>query len=89
MMRRGCRAQLIHFHGYPFVSPASLEKARELASVLTRYQHRTRLYHGQLRRDPAPGRRLRAGAASDDHLSPSHAPYRRAAGATGKARACW
>jgi thiamine biosynthesis protein ThiI len=44
MMRRGCRAQLIHFHGYPFVSPASLEKARELATVLTRYQHRTRLY---------------------------------------------
>jgi thiamine biosynthesis protein ThiI len=44
MMRRGCRAQLIHFHGYPFVSSASLEKARELASVLTRYQHRTRLY---------------------------------------------
>jgi tRNA uracil 4-sulfurtransferase len=44
MMRRGCRAQLIHFHGYPFVSSASLEKARELATVLTRYQHRTRLY---------------------------------------------
>ena len=44
MMRRGCRAQLIHFHGYPFVSSASQEKARELASVLTRYQHRTRLY---------------------------------------------
>jgi thiamine biosynthesis protein ThiI len=44
MMRRGCRAQLIHFHGYPFVSSASREKARELASVLTRYQHRTRLY---------------------------------------------
>jgi len=45
MMRRGCRVQLIHFHGYPFVSSASLEKARELTSVLTRYQHHTRLYH--------------------------------------------
>ncbi len=44
MMRRGCRAQLIHFHGYPFVSPVSQEKARELAAVLTRYQQRTRLY---------------------------------------------
>ena len=45
MMRRGCRVQLIHFHGYPFVSSASLEKARELTSLLTRYQHHTRLYH--------------------------------------------
>ena len=45
MMRRGCRVQLIHFHGYPIVSSASLEKARELTSVLTRYQHHMRLYH--------------------------------------------
>ena len=44
MMRRGCRAQLIHFHSYPIVSPVSQEKARELAHVLTRYQLRTRLY---------------------------------------------
>jgi tRNA uracil 4-sulfurtransferase len=66
MMRRGCRAQLIHFHGYPFVSSASLEKARELASVLTRYQHRTRLYQvsfGEIQRRvvvsaPAPLRTI-------------------------------
>jgi tRNA sulfurtransferase ThiI len=44
MIRRGCRAQLIHFHGAPFQSPASQEKARELAQVLTRYQLRSRLY---------------------------------------------
>jgi tRNA sulfurtransferase ThiI len=44
MMRRGCRAQLIHFHGYPFQSPASQEKARELARLLTRYQLHSRLY---------------------------------------------
>jgi thiamine biosynthesis protein ThiI len=44
MMRRGCRVQLIHFHGYPFVSTASQEKARELARILTRYQLRTRMY---------------------------------------------
>lgn len=44
MMRRGCRAQIIHFHSYPFVSPVSQEKARALAAVLTRYQQRTRLY---------------------------------------------
>ena len=44
MMRRGCRAQLIHFHGYPFQSTASQDKARELARILTRYQLRSRLY---------------------------------------------
>jgi thiamine biosynthesis protein ThiI len=44
MIRRGCRAQLIHFHGYPFQSTASQEKARELAQVLTRYQLQARLY---------------------------------------------
>jgi thiamine biosynthesis protein ThiI len=44
MMRRGCRVQIIHFHGYPFVSTASQEKARELARILTRYQLRTRMY---------------------------------------------
>lgn len=44
MMRRGCRVQIVHFHGYPFVSNASQEKARELARMLTRYQQRTRMY---------------------------------------------
>ncbi len=38
MMRRGCRATLVHFHGYPFLSRASQDKARELAAVLSRYQ---------------------------------------------------
>jgi tRNA sulfurtransferase ThiI len=44
MMRRGCRAQLIHFHGYPFQSLASQEKVRALTTLLTRYQLRSRLY---------------------------------------------
>jgi thiamine biosynthesis protein ThiI len=44
IMRRGCRAQLVHFHAYPIVSTVSQEKVRELARVLTRYQQRTRLY---------------------------------------------
>jgi tRNA uracil 4-sulfurtransferase len=44
IMRRGCRAQLIHFHAYPIVSSVSQEKVRELAAVLTKYQLRTRLY---------------------------------------------
>src|SRR5205085_463179 len=36
VMRRGCRAQLIHFHAYPIVSSVSQEKVRELARWLTR-----------------------------------------------------
>ena len=44
MIRRGCRAQLIHFHGYPFQTTASQDKARALAEILTRYQLRSRLY---------------------------------------------
>ena len=53
MMKRGCHATLIHFHGYPFVSRSSQDKARELATVLTRYQLQTRLYlipFGELQR---------------------------------------
>jgi fructose/tagatose bisphosphate aldolase/7-cyano-7-deazaguanine synthase in queuosine biosynthesis len=44
LMRRGCRVQLIHFHGYPFQTTASMDKARELARLLTRFQFRSRLY---------------------------------------------
>ena len=44
MIRRGCRATLIHFHGYPFVSRSSQDKAIELAQLLTRYQLHTRLF---------------------------------------------
>jgi thiamine biosynthesis protein ThiI len=43
MMRRGCSVLLIHFHSYPILSRASLEKAREIASLLTQYQLRSRL----------------------------------------------
>jgi thiamine biosynthesis protein ThiI len=53
LMRRGCRASLIHFHSYPFLSRTSQDKARELAQLLTRYQMRSRLYlvpFGELQR---------------------------------------
>jgi thiamine biosynthesis protein ThiI len=53
MMRRGCRATLIHFHSYPFLSRTSQDKARELAQLLTTYQMRTRLFlvpFGELQR---------------------------------------
>src|SRR6202041_50239 len=38
MMRRGCSVLLIHFHSYPILSRASLEKVREIATLLTRHQ---------------------------------------------------
>jgi thiamine biosynthesis protein ThiI len=43
MMRRGCTVLLVHFHSYPILSRASLEKAREIATLLTKYQLRSRL----------------------------------------------
>jgi thiamine biosynthesis protein ThiI len=44
MMKRGCSATLVHFHSYPVLSRASIDKARQLVEVLTRYQQRSRLY---------------------------------------------
>ena len=44
MMRRGCSVLLIHFHSYPILSRASQEKVREIATLLTRYQLRSRLH---------------------------------------------
>jgi thiamine biosynthesis protein ThiI len=62
MMKRGCRAVFIHFHGRPYVSRASEEKVREIVQMLTRYQHYSRLYSvafGEIQRQivlgaPAP-----------------------------------
>ena len=64
MMKRGCRAVFVHFHGRPYVSRASEEKARELVDHLTRYQLYSRLYlvaFGEIQRQivlgaPAPFR---------------------------------
>ena len=44
MMKRGCMATFVHFQSYPILSRASQEKARELVALLTRWQHRSRLY---------------------------------------------
>ena len=44
MMKRGCAVTFVHFHSYPILSRASQEKARELAALLTTWQHRSRLY---------------------------------------------
>ncbi|MGH7168176.1 MAG: tRNA sulfurtransferase, partial [Nitrospiraceae bacterium] len=44
MMKRGCKAVFIHFHGRPYVSRASEEKVREIVHLLTQYQLYSRLY---------------------------------------------
>src|SRR6266545_3243889 len=44
MMKRGCAVSFVHFHSYPILSRASMEKARELVRLLTTWQHRSRLY---------------------------------------------
>ncbi len=44
MMKRGCAVTFVHFHSYPILSRASQEKARELVTLLTRWQQRSRLY---------------------------------------------
>jgi tRNA sulfurtransferase ThiI len=38
MIRRGCHATFVHFHGHPFTSRASIDKVRELVRVLAPYQ---------------------------------------------------
>jgi tRNA uracil 4-sulfurtransferase len=43
MMRRGCVVLFVHFHSYPILSRASQEKVREIATLLTKYQLRSRL----------------------------------------------
>ena len=43
LMKRGCTAIFIHFHGRPYVSRASEEKVRELGALLTRFQFQSRL----------------------------------------------
>lgn len=43
MMRRGLTLDFVHFHAYPLVSAASLEKACDLVAQLTRYQARATL----------------------------------------------
>lgn len=44
MLKRGCRAEFIHFHSHPFTDRASVDKVVEIASLLNRYQYRTTLY---------------------------------------------
>jgi tRNA uracil 4-sulfurtransferase len=43
MMKRGCRVVLVHFHAFPLQDRSTIDKTRELARILTRWQLRTRL----------------------------------------------
>ncbi len=54
MMKRGCEVIFVHFHGAPYLSRASAEKAGDLAEILGGYQPRSRLYlipFGTLQKD--------------------------------------
>ena len=44
LMKRGCRVRFVHFHSYPLLSHASVDKVRELTHLLTSYQLTSRLY---------------------------------------------
>jgi thiamine biosynthesis protein ThiI len=44
VMKRGSRVTFVHFHSYPFLNAASMEKARDLTQLLTRYQYHSTLY---------------------------------------------
>ena len=44
IMKRGCEVVFIHFHGAPYLSRASADKAQDLAQVLNSYQLGSRLY---------------------------------------------
>jgi thiamine biosynthesis protein ThiI len=44
LMRRGTRVVFVHFHAYPILSRASLDKAERLVRVLTTWQLQSRLW---------------------------------------------
>jgi thiamine biosynthesis protein ThiI len=43
LLKRGCTVVFLHFHSYPILSRVSQEKARDLVSLLTRYQFASKL----------------------------------------------
>lgn len=44
MIRRGCRADFVHFHSYPILSRTSQDKVRALVTILTQHQLKSRLF---------------------------------------------
>ena len=43
LMKRGCQVVFVHFHSYPLLDTSSMEKATELAQLLTSFQYRSTL----------------------------------------------
>ena len=44
MMKRGCKVVFVHFHSFPLLSRASIEKTKELVGILSQYQLRSKLH---------------------------------------------
>jgi thiamine biosynthesis protein ThiI len=44
LMKRGSNVSLVNFHAYPLQDRTMIDKVRKLAQILTRWQHRTRLF---------------------------------------------
>ena len=44
MMKRGCEVIFVHFHGAPYLSRVSAEKALDLAEILNEYQIKSKIY---------------------------------------------
>jgi tRNA uracil 4-sulfurtransferase len=43
LMKRGCTVVFAHFHAFPLLDHTTIDKARDLARILARYQYRSRL----------------------------------------------
>jgi tRNA uracil 4-sulfurtransferase len=43
LMKRGCTVVFAHFHSFPLLDHTTIDKARDLARILARYQYRSRL----------------------------------------------
>ncbi|MCK9378629.1 MAG: tRNA 4-thiouridine(8) synthase ThiI [Candidatus Moranbacteria bacterium] len=43
-MKRGVKIDFIHFHSLPFVSPASIEKVKQLAKITSRFQPSSKIF---------------------------------------------
>jgi thiamine biosynthesis protein ThiI len=44
VLKRGCHAIFVHFHSLPHTTPESLDKVRQLVSILNEYQYRSKIY---------------------------------------------
>jgi thiamine biosynthesis protein ThiI len=44
MIKRGCRATFVHFHSFPYTNKESQEKAKQIATLLARYQLQSKIY---------------------------------------------